>query len=312
MKKEIMFVAYNDKKEIVDIKSVPNGVACNCTCIACGQPLNARNEGKHNIPHFAHVSGFDNPACSETAKHAMAKQIIQEIGWFPFGNKAYKDDSLELEKTIGDIRPDVLAVYNGNPYAIEFYVKHKIDEEKLSKIINNDLSLVEIDLSKAEICSKEDLIKNIFESNNIKNIMLSNSLRIGNKKKILHLYGVKIPIQDNAVQCLVKVNDKYGNHTFLISKDYCRNCTFCCDDNEPGFIRCGFLLWDNSFFDFQVFCNSNVIKNIEETKRILSTFLISLQRESMDFRKRKRKAIPKTGQINYYKYGKPRRRFFTC
>ncbi len=166
MKKEIMFAAYNDKKEIVDIKTVPNGLACKCTCIACGQPLNARNEGKHNIPHFAHVSGFDNPACSETAKHAMAKQIIKEKGWFPFGYRAYKADSIELEKTIGDIRPDVLAVYKGIPVAIEIFVNHAVDDEKLKKVKSYNLTMVEINLSKTLVTSKEDLLREVFNPDN--------------------------------------------------------------------------------------------------------------------------------------------------
>ena len=312
MKKEIMFAAYNDKKEIVDIKTVPNGLACKCTCIACGQPLNARNEGKHNIPHFAHVSGFDNPACSETAKHAMAKQIIKEKGWFPFGYRAYKADSIELEKTIGDIRPDVLVIFKGNPYAVEFFVTHKVDEEKLVKFFNNDFSLVEIDLSKKEIQSKEDLIKEIYEPNNIRQIILSNSLRIENKKNFLQQYGVRIPIQDDAVHCSVRVKDKSRIHTFLISKEYCRKCTFCCDDFEPEFIRCGFQFWNSSFFDLQVFCNLRVIKSFEETQRILSSFLMSLKRESDAFTIKKRKDISKTVQMNYYKPRCSKRGFFTC
>lgn len=312
MKKEIMFAAYNENKKVVDIKTVPNGLACKCTCIACGQPLNARNEGKHNIPHFAHASGFDNPACSETAKHSMAKQIIKEKGWFPFGNRMYKADSIELEKQIGDIRPDVLAVYKGNPYAVEFFVTHRVDEEKLVKIINNDFSFVEIDLSKAKIQSKEDLIKEIYDSSNIRQIMLSNSLRIENKKNFLQKYGVKIPIQDDTIQCSVKVNDRLGSHTFLISKDYCRNCTFCCDDIESGFIRCGFQFWNNQFFDLQVFCNSNIIKSINETKKILSTFLMSLKRESDALKIKKRKDISKTLQMNYHKSRRSKRGFFTC
>ena len=173
MKKNIMFAAYNENKEVVDIKTVPNGLACKCTCIACGQPLNARNEGKHNIPHFAHVSGFDNPACSETAKHAMAKQIIKEKGWFPFGDRMYKADSIELEKQIGDIRPDVLAVYRGIPIAVEIFVKHAVDDEKLKKVKAYNLTMAEIDLSKTQVVSKEDLIKEIYNMENCKVLNIS-------------------------------------------------------------------------------------------------------------------------------------------
>lgn len=168
MKKEIMFAAYNDKKEIVDIKTVPNGLACNCTCIACGCPLIAKNEGKIRIPHFAHEKGHDNPACSETAKHALAKQIIKEIGWFPFGDRAYKADSIELEKTIGDIRPDVLAMYKGIHVAIEIFVNHAVDDEKINKVKIYNLTMVEIDLSKTEVMSKEELVEKVYKSENCK------------------------------------------------------------------------------------------------------------------------------------------------
>lgn len=168
MKKEIMFAAYNDKKEIVDIKTVSNGLACNCTCIACGCPLIAKNEGKIRIPHFAHENGHDNPACSETAKHALAKQIIKEIGWFPFGDRAYKADSIELEKTIGDIRLDVLAMYKGIPVAIEIFVNHAVDDEKINKVKIYNLTMVEIDLSKTEVMSKEELVEEIYKTKNCK------------------------------------------------------------------------------------------------------------------------------------------------
>ena len=60
----------------VHVRAVPRGLACNCVCQHCGQPLVAK-KGAVKEHHFAHYR--HNPACSqESWLHAAAKQILAE------------------------------------------------------------------------------------------------------------------------------------------------------------------------------------------------------------------------------------------
>ena len=57
-------------------------------------------------------------------------------------------DDVELEKRFDDIIPDTV-VYSGDKYFfIEIYVTHHIDDEKLKKLKEKNISTIEIDLSK--------------------------------------------------------------------------------------------------------------------------------------------------------------------
>jgi len=57
-------------------------------------------------------------------------------------------DRVELEKRFDDIIPDIV-VYSGDKYFfIEIYVTHPIDDEKLKKLKEKNISTIEIDLSK--------------------------------------------------------------------------------------------------------------------------------------------------------------------
>ncbi len=55
---------------------VPRGIACNCRCPHCDQPVIAR-QGAVRRPHFAHSSRTPHlRTCSETALHCLCKQVI--------------------------------------------------------------------------------------------------------------------------------------------------------------------------------------------------------------------------------------------
>ena len=57
-------------------------------------------------------------------------------------------DRVELEKRFDDIIPDIV-VYSGDKYFfIEIYVTHPIDDEKLKKLKEKNISTIEVDLSK--------------------------------------------------------------------------------------------------------------------------------------------------------------------
>ena len=52
------------------------------------------------------------------------------------------------------------------PFIIEIYVTHKVDEEKAKIIKDSGIPAVEIDLSKSEATTAEELIKDIYNPTN--------------------------------------------------------------------------------------------------------------------------------------------------
>ena len=72
--------AIKDNK-IIHIDQIPldeKGLACNCTCIDCGEQLIARIAGTKREKHFAHKMDVECYGGGETAIHLFAKQIFSE------------------------------------------------------------------------------------------------------------------------------------------------------------------------------------------------------------------------------------------
>ena len=166
--------------KLVCISEVPSGLKCECVCASCGDRLVAK-KGKVREHHFAHAAGSDCPTAVETALHRAAKEILEKrkeivlprvgISFRGDGSsreiysdfregpnspdrffspeKLYSLNSVVLEQRLGDIIPDVIAYVRDRPLLIEIRVTHGIDDEKLARIKNLDISTVEIDLSKA-------------------------------------------------------------------------------------------------------------------------------------------------------------------
>lgn len=143
---------------------VNNGKTCGCVCPACKNPLVAKQNA--NTPHFAHAQTENCSRNLETTVHLAVKQIIAEkmkirlpaVVWnnpHP-RNKESKIlhieqtitlESVALEQTVGDLKPDIIIVANGKKYFIEVAVTHFIDEKKQQKINRRKISTFEIDVS---------------------------------------------------------------------------------------------------------------------------------------------------------------------
>lgn len=167
---------------ITHISKVESGLACGCICPACGDKLIAK-KGQVVRHHFAHHSKEPCEYGLETALHLAAKEIIasakemtipQVRVIFPKGCKpsilihesmVVKIDRVELEKRFDDIIPDI-AVYSGNKkFFVEIFVTHAIDERKLKKVKDMDISTIEIDLSKMTDFSEIELTKVVLGNN---------------------------------------------------------------------------------------------------------------------------------------------------
>lgn len=168
-------------QRMVAVTEVANGRACECICVACGVRLRAR-QGTIRVWHFAHDEVTDCQHAPEAAIHRMAKQMIAERGgvFVPnreisrtiYGRKRVWSEKIsvelqsgglislsdcEQEKTIVDSqsngefrRPDVFALLEGRPIAIEILNTHAVDFDKLKWFEQRKHSLLEIDISDIE------------------------------------------------------------------------------------------------------------------------------------------------------------------
>jgi hypothetical protein len=166
------------------VDDVERGLACNCTCPSCGEPLEA-HKGDIVLPYFAHFRGATECGYGyETALHLLAKEVLAETKrlllpplrvrpdrsvWFP-GSKRHQIylvpeagelihfDSVSVEHALGGMVPDVVLVKYGRKLIVEIKVTHGIDDEKRAKIRALDVSAIEYDFSAASrAITKQDL-----------------------------------------------------------------------------------------------------------------------------------------------------------
>lgn len=161
--------ALNKEGLVKSIDDVSRGRSCECYCPSCGEVVIAR-QGEIRGWHFAHESGSECEGAAESALHLAAKQILadEEGMMLPElavtgevelidGRKASKTIvrpeiwvdflSIELEKTISNIRPDVVVQVGDTLMFIEIAVTHFVDEKKSSIIEKMGIPTVEINLA---------------------------------------------------------------------------------------------------------------------------------------------------------------------
>ena len=89
------------------VDDVENGLACGCTCPACGQALVARNGGTKLVHHFAHRTN----ACAwaiEAIVSGLAADALREAGRMRLPALAYHD--AERDEDVPVSGPLVMAV----------------------------------------------------------------------------------------------------------------------------------------------------------------------------------------------------------
>lgn len=168
-----MFIALDSNGQLITIENTIRGLACNCFCISCGEPVIAR-KGLIREHHFAHAS--QKESCNiqrESLLHLYAKEVIRkklglqlppipgtcpesedQTSWWDF-------ERVDEEVPQPGFQPDLVAhLRDGSQLFIEIAVTSFIDEEKLERIKTVGIHTVEIDLrellfSKQTIPSEE-------------------------------------------------------------------------------------------------------------------------------------------------------------
>lgn len=167
-------------QRMVTAREVANGRGCECVCISCGARLKSR-QGDIRIWHFAHDEETQCQNAPEAAIHRMAKQLIVkraavfvpglECSRQIHGKRRVWSETISVslqtaglqslqdcfeEKSVSDSdgngeyrRPDVLAMLDGLPLAIEIRNTHAVDfakQEWLGQLGHSVLEIAVADL----------------------------------------------------------------------------------------------------------------------------------------------------------------------
>ena len=147
------------------------GLSCNCRCPKCNEPLEAKlgHEGGHQA-HFAHKKGSDCHGSYMTALHILAEQIIEEEkavmapAYKEIGRQRLSFVQVEVEQRVDrkDLQPDIVGITaDGLRWAIEIRNTHEVKEIKTAKLVESNITCLEIDVREQKL---EDLKSFILES----------------------------------------------------------------------------------------------------------------------------------------------------
>jgi len=241
MRNNIVTYAFKEGKTI-HISEVNSGISCGCFCLNCNSPLVAK-KGKIKIHHFAHFQSKDCEGAFESALHYGAKYEIQKHGYFmiPKGDLVFGSskqnitvfevmkipiENVYVEKNVGLVRPDVLIETEDKLLAIEIYVTHEIDKDKIRIYRNLGISAIEIDLSE---------LHNTDQSYDLAELVVAS---VENKKWIFNkvIYGYDDQFRKHAV--VIPENEFFGGHACPLKLYYwkgipsarwldCLYCEFC-------------------------------------------------------------------------------------
>jgi competence protein CoiA len=179
----------NEFNHLVHVREVERGLACQCRCVVCEEPLVAR-QGNVREHHFAHASNREPCDSShESLLHRYAKQVIVQarglvapmtpaVAHFLGISDTSSPDllhalsSVQEEVMIGTIKPDLLVVTPGGiQVAVEIAYSSFCDLIKVAAFESLNLPALEIDLSRftpdnfdpAEV--KEAVIQSVTQKN---------------------------------------------------------------------------------------------------------------------------------------------------
>ncbi|MBR6529826.1 MAG: topoisomerase DNA-binding C4 zinc finger domain-containing protein [Clostridia bacterium] len=252
-----LIYALKDGKPI-SVSSVENGLKCGCVCPSCGETLVAR-KGTKRMHHFAHHSGGSCEYGYETSLHLAAKEILASAKKMMIPSvilefTSYKHseviseakeiaiDRVELEQNFGGLIPDVVVYAGGKRMFVEIFVTHQIDEEKLERIRDANISTLEINLSKKrDVITAEELEELLlgdspekeWKYNAVAQQWLQRFLDASESKKAVNRSLAAWHIDYCPIKARVWRGKPYANVT-----DDCFSCEYCVDIFYPARVNC--------------------------------------------------------------------------
>ena len=235
----------NKDGEVVYIDDAVNGLACECICPGCRQPLVAKNNGKIKEHHFAHISkDFDCEHGYQCAIHYMAKDFFLEHKELIFKKNGiierYPIDEVRIEQRLDNIIPDILVICDGKEFIVEIYVTHAVDDEKKAKIKSMLTSAIEIDIShlKDQMIDKETLKHELCNPDNYSWVYDADDDLVEKKKELIEEYGLKCKVDYSGnVECPL-VNQRIDKKIF-VPYNVCKECFNHGSYHNDRFITCG-------------------------------------------------------------------------
>jgi len=220
---------------LLHVADVERGLACECSCPACQEPLVAK-KGPKTQHHFAHASGSECAVALETALHIAAKSIFEEHKHItlppvalvlkggrrdiPIADmKRYAIDRVALEQRMGNIVPDVVATVGGKPLIVEIRVTHAVDDSKLERIKALGVSAIEVDLSAAPRSFEREALTTFLVDGIANKRWLFNAVverkraelfATGTRKQTLHR-GLALHVDDCPIPARVWKGKAYAN-----------------------------------------------------------------------------------------------------
>ena len=165
--------ALNSKDELVSINSIKasglRGLACNCRCPKCKEPLEARIGEGIRAPYFAHSKHSNCHGAMMTILHRRSIDLIEkykmvmvpECYAFPPRKLEFIKVEVEKREDRNDMQPDVVGITDdGKRWAIEIRNTHEVGIEKRNKIIESGLACLEIDVRKQSVETLENFMFN--------------------------------------------------------------------------------------------------------------------------------------------------------
>lgn len=170
--------ALYEKKHLVSVDEVANGLACNCYCPACFCKLEAK-QGDIREHHFAH---YDKNECEGAIKaelHLITINLLNELKMIHLPPVTlningkltdYKDTVLTnivqvTEERNNNIPRVVVRFRSGKVLFIEVDVQHALDKAQCEKYKNNNQSAIQIQLNHEEIRNPGSSIRQKLTSN---------------------------------------------------------------------------------------------------------------------------------------------------
>lgn len=159
--------AVDELDEIVEVKDVKNGKACNCHCIVCNFPLIARQGNKRSW-HFAHDTSQGEVDCvwsGETELHLRVKEYLSKAKHLklPIGIHQPTMEKIDIDEALVEMRfdptrriPDVTLYSRGEKVLIEIAVTNPCKPDKINDLKKNNSNAIEFDFS--DFCPEGDVI----------------------------------------------------------------------------------------------------------------------------------------------------------
>lgn len=180
---KLPFALKDNMLTVIDM--VPSGLACNCNCPGCGEPLVAK-KGTKMIHHFSHKSGKNCSSSLETALHLKAKEIFEHSSQFMlpavylpnkeaplFKPQLITYSKVITEKKSGNIIPDLLLKIKNKWLIIEIAVQHFTGKEKIKSIREMGRAAIEIDAN--ALLNRIQKGQQFFQSHRFANYLLRSS-----------------------------------------------------------------------------------------------------------------------------------------